>query len=589
MALAAPAAPKPVTVSVGDVELTAGDWDYSPAEVLIGGERLRGYGFARGSAEFDVSRFGRFEAQVGVIDGQGRAAKMSAELDGKVVWSEEVMPNDPPLAVSIPIEGQQRLTLRSDSASAVFAEPRLHPAATKAPAATGPQPAAPQAVEASEPGFRRAAEIRPTDGPLAGQVVYHNSFALLIGIDQHQSLPPAVARTTALADVVAVGLALQAGFGVPVDNIAVLAGEDTTLANLRSALAWLQNPDVVQAEDRVIVYVSAAARTVEVGGRSTGFILPYDADVDPTVTENAAPYRQSCLSLDELAAALEACPAKHVLTLLEACVGGVTADPAPTPPDTSAAGLAALASGRARQVVVAGGPGQSYPDNPALGHPVFTFQLLVGLGTSTMAPGAVLTAGQLYDAVRLKLELQTGGRQVPVYAKSDAPGQVLFLSVPPFEPLPETLVGTELDVDPLRGPAGHFYLPVKVEGGLRWSEAAEQAAALSYRGRRGHLLTITSADEQRWVQQNLHEACIQCYWLGGYQDRRAPDFREPDRGWRWVTGEPWDFTAWNQTPYREPNNVDGDADFLSFIAQGTWNDEIATRSRPGFVVEFGPR
>jgi hypothetical protein len=37
---------------------------------------------------------------------------------------------------------------------------------------------------------------------------------------------------------------------------------------------------------------------------------------------------------------------------------------------------------------------------------------------------------------------------------------------------------------------------------------------------------------------------IEGYWIGGYQDPKAPDHGKPAGGWRWIGGEPIDLPAW---------------------------------------------
>ena len=71
--------------------------------------------------------------------------------------------------------------------------------------------------------------------------------------------------------------------------------------------------------------------------------------------------------------------------------------------------------------------------------------------------------------------------------------------------------------------------------------------------RGGHLVTLTSASENSYVAALAPGESI----LGGYQDRFASDYVEPAGGWRWITGEPWQFSSWRAG---EPNN-------------GSWPDE----------------
>ncbi|MFZ9916334.1 MAG: dockerin type I domain-containing protein, partial [Phycisphaerales bacterium] len=61
--------------------------------------------------------------------------------------------------------------------------------------------------------------------------------------------------------------------------------------------------------------------------------------------------------------------------------------------------------------------------------------------------------------------------------------------------------------------------------------------------------------------------------LGGYQDRLSPSYAEPGGAWRWITGEPFEFTAWFSI---EPNNGNGAGEdylaFREFDCNARWND-----------------
>jgi hypothetical protein len=118
-----------------------------------------------------------------------------------------------------------------------------------------------------------------------------------------------------------------------------------------------------------------------------------------------------------------------------------------------------------------------------------------------------------------------------------------------------------------------------------WAMAKAAADALTYKGLHGHLATITSQAENDFIVNNLGGfALLRQHWLGGYQDTTAPDYVEPAGGWRWVTGEPWQYTSWHPG---EPNNTGGVEIYLIYEhAAGDWNDLSATDRRDGFVVEF---
>ena len=171
---------------------------------------------------------------------------------------------------------------------------------------------------------------------------------------------------------------------------------------------------------------------------------------------------------------------------------------------------------------------------------------------------------------------------------------VLFLMVGQAIPKPFTLSPVEWKVS--EGGNGHFYDFVRTRSGVTWSESNQQAKSRSFKGVVGHLLSITSRQELDFVQANL-PFVTKGSWLGGFQDKSSPSYREPDSGWKWVTGEPWGFAAWS-TPEAgardiEPNDHRGGEDALSSeisVLSGKrvfrWNDYPESRKLDGFYIEY---
>ena len=130
------------------------------------------------------------------------------------------------------------------------------------------------------------------------------------------------------------------------------------------------------------------------------------------------------------------------------------------------------------------------------------------------------------------------------------------------------------------GGNGHWY-QLSVAGPTTWPQAKVSAETQG-----GHLATLTSDPEKRFVQAvvssvpGFGESAVRRWgpWLGGFQDRAAPDYSEPRDGWRWVTGEQWSYEAW---PTYQPDNWCAETqvqeDYLTFAgyflqADGAWND-----------------
>ena len=68
-------------------------------------------------------------------------------------------------------------------------------------------------------------------------------------------------------------------------------------------------------------------------------------------------------------------------------------------------------------------------------------------------------------------------------------------------------------------------------------------------------------------------------WLGAYQVRTAADYTEPAGGWKWVTGEPFAFSAFSDI-LRE--HVHGPKIF----AGGSWVYDVFPEAHNPFVVEW---
>jgi hypothetical protein len=142
---------------------------------------------------------------------------------------------------------------------------------------------------------------------------------------------------------------------------------------------------------------------------------------------------------------------------------------------------------------------------------------------------------------------------------------------------------------------GHYYEAVARSAGIGWDAANEAAVAKTYNDMPGHLATITSPEENRFVVRYFPAAVAGRYCLGGFQ---LHGIRDPLAGWQWVTGEPWSYTHWNRLDGGEPNDYYGlgttsvDENKLQFWenTDGRWNDvrPNVPQESIGFLVEYEP-
>lgn len=112
------------------------------------------------------------------------------------------------------------------------------------------------------------------------------------------------------------------------------------------------------------------------------------------------------------------------------------------------------------------------------------------------------------------------------------------------------------------GGNGHFYAVYAIG-----SERSFAAATLAAERFGGYLATITSPEEQDFINRNM--PAVQNGGntvIGLVQDGSAP---EPADGWGWVTGEPFTWSNWRSG---EPNDTAGNEDHVIIYTDGTWND-----------------
>ena len=158
-----------------------------------------------------------------------------------------------------------------------------------------------------------------------------------------------------------------------------------------------------------------------------------------------------------------------------------------------------------------------------------------------------------------------------------------------------TVAANKVAAQPVEWPVaaggnGHFYEAVASTQMITWDQANLEAES-----RGGHLVTITSHaendfvftlvdDNQFWVMSISWRGP----WIGAIQ---LPGSVEPDDGWTWVTGEPFEYTNWNDG---QPNEFNGNnEDRIHFGNElgrvPSWNDVPAGFGEiNSYVIEYVP-
>ena len=164
------------------------------------------------------------------------------------------------------------------------------------------------------------------------------------------------------------------------------------------------------------------------------------------------------------------------------------------------------------------------------------------------------------------------------------------------------LLSREAELTVMAPPGDSAYQFV-LEQNIPWDIAKAAAEQLTFNGKQGHLATITSAAEDRFIElirREVMEANLALssgeFWIGGFQE---PDQASPGDGWFWLNGEGAIPGLNGQSIYAnwfngEPNDCcnttgieDNEENHLTigrFDGLG-WNDE-GPFGLAGYVVEF---
>ena len=142
---------------------------------------------------------------------------------------------------------------------------------------------------------------------------------------------------------------------------------------------------------------------------------------------------------------------------------------------------------------------------------------------------------------------------------------------------------------PVQFENGHYYEVIPDLGD--WDAAATGAAAMTHLGITGHLVTVTSQEENDFIAEQLQAEGIDRIWIGGSD-------AEEEGTWKWVVGPEAGSVFWigdgsgSSTPGaysnwggNEPNEAAGGEDHVELLAGGTWNDQNTGDLR-AYVVEF---
>ena len=135
---------------------------------------------------------------------------------------------------------------------------------------------------------------------------FDDSLAFLVAVDRYgNSIPP---LKTPVADALEVGKVLTEQHGFKCE---LLLDEQATFEGLKRFLAHMSK--TVTARDRAIFYFAGHGVPAESADGPMGYVLPQDANRSSM---------DKCMSMTDLATALDALPCRHLLVILDCCFAG---------------------------------------------------------------------------------------------------------------------------------------------------------------------------------------------------------------------------------------------------------------------------
>ena len=174
--------------------------------------------------------------------------------------------------------------------------------------------------------------------------IYDNSYALIIGIDKYENVR---SLDYAVKDAVDIQSMLVDKFHFKEDNIVLLKDEEATQASILQEFSNITKK--ANDNDRVLIFFAGHGETIDLpDGGEMGFLLPVDGDKTDLYV--------SAIKMEELKTISLLSEAKHILYLVDACYGGLTAIGARTIEiQTTPDYIQKITQYKSRQIITAGG------------------------------------------------------------------------------------------------------------------------------------------------------------------------------------------------------------------------------------------
>lgn len=274
----------------------------------------------------------------------------------------------------------------------------------------------PLAAQAADTRGLRVVAKDPATNQTAEVKLYNKTYAVVIGIDQYQNLPPDRQLHNAVRDAKGVAKVLQHNFRF--DKIVHLYDRQATKDRILELLTE-ELPRMMGPEDSLFIFWAGHGNQEETPEGDIGYLIPYDGSTDKIRTNITMTEIRDTIS--------KKIPAKHVFYVMDACYSGLlTTRSVDTKSRRDLAYIKSITKERVRQVLTAGSKGEEVLDGGPKGHSVFTGRLIEALE----AAGDFITANEIQAILKEKVYGDARGRgkaQTPGFGTLYGSGDYVFV------------------------------------------------------------------------------------------------------------------------------------------------------------------
>ena len=304
--------------------------------------------------------------------------------------------------------------------------------------------------------------VKAEEGSVETVQLYSQAYAVIIGIDRYENLPPGSELSYAVRDAQGVAEVLKRDYAF--DGIATLYNEDATREGiLRLLSAELSNTD---EDDSVFVFWAGHALTKKTAAHGEiGYLVPYDGTFD----ESEMSFKNiSMTAIKEDIAKIV--PAKHMFFVFDACYSGllVTRASKALVPTRSLNYLRDITGEGVRQVLAAGKADQEVLDGGPRGHSVFTGRFIEALEEAT----DYITATEISTLIKEQVFSDAAARghaQTPQGGKLFGLGDYVFV--------PRQTAVASVEAEPVEAPGG---VPVDMQVWDRIEDSTDAADFVTF-------------------------------------------------------------------------------------------------------------